>query len=155
MHKLTSLHLPWLLKEERIKKDKLKLFLKFLWSDPGAFVAYYLVRNSMSGHMRLEHSNYFFRCLTNKLVDLKKIWVIVSSDKVVLSLELKEINSKDLQWSWWYWVWDHWLPLLPSVVCIADLTLGDIFFNLFVHTRPVESFPCSSLACLYSQMTGV
>ena len=50
----------------------------------------------MSCHMRLELFNYFFRCLTNKLVDLKEIRVIISSDKVVLALELKEINSKDL-----------------------------------------------------------
>ena len=53
----------------------------------------------MSCHMKLELFNCFFRCLSNKLVDLKESLVIVSSDKVVLALELKEVNSKDLPWS--------------------------------------------------------
>ena len=58
----------------------------------------------MSCHMRLELFNYFFRCLSNKLVYFKEILVIVNGDKVALAVELKEINSKDLPRFWWYWV---------------------------------------------------
>ena len=49
-----------------------------------------------------------------------------------------------------------WAPsaALSLVVCIADLTLGDILFNLFVHTRPLERFPCWH-ACINPKMTEV
>lgn len=49
--------------------------------------------------MRLELFNYFFRYLSNKLVYLKEVRLTVSSDKVVLALELNEVNSEDLPWS--------------------------------------------------------
>ena len=66
----------------------------------------------------------------------------------MLSVKLKEVSANFFPWAVRCLVGKEWLFGVASLVSGTDSAVGHDFFNLCIHSRPVEDISCSVLAFL-------